>query len=427
MMRKNPLTPMMTGFLCGLLLAGLGGILWQFVLQNPDLNTSTRWIFTSFLCFVPVAFASAGYQFGRKRLDPPQQRVDGNFPLPNSLFSVFPDILMELDADGTVVSVHNGSPNIPGFSLDTIIGNHFSTLLPEEVVEDFNTQYEELRNESGVSGFYFDHQDGQNEVYHYEARLILKANEALCFVILRDITETKRAQQELLQSQAKVERQNGMNHLIATYHHELNNPLAVALGLTQVLQKEIEGNSKLQKVETSLSKVKDVIRKIGSIQDSSPESVKTTAYHEDRDMVQIEKANKEFIEFKRKLKVLVIDDSQDMLALFLDQLHQDGFQNVNAALSLQEAFDLLEKEQYDIALCDSALADNENNMLSKKIISLQGKTPFILLSTLAELSPEEVRRSGAVGFLSKPLEFASVERTILKALPLGLQFLGKAS
>ncbi|MBT4762369.1 MAG: GAF domain-containing protein [Bdellovibrionaceae bacterium] len=53
--------------------------------------------------------------------------------------------------------------------------------------------------------------------------------------------------------------------MITSLNHEINNPLAIALGLTRRLLKEDANNEKVQKLEKSLNRITEIVKKIDKI------------------------------------------------------------------------------------------------------------------------------------------------------------------
>lgn len=77
--------------------------------------------------------------------------------------------------------------------------------------------------------------EGTATLVQYNRRSVLQLN-------IREITERKRLEQQLRQS----EKLSALGQLTAGVAHELNNPLAVIMGYSQVIAKQADGNSKLK-------------------------------------------------------------------------------------------------------------------------------------------------------------------------------------
>ncbi|MGB9235326.1 MAG: PAS domain S-box protein [Terriglobales bacterium] len=87
---------------------------------------------------------------------------------------------------------------------------------------------------------------------------VTTATERLYTVILRDISARKRTEDQLRQSQ-KME---AIGHLAGGIAHEFNNYLAIIMGYTELLEREIIGNDPLR---TSLSEIKGASQKVASL------------------------------------------------------------------------------------------------------------------------------------------------------------------
>lgn len=86
--------------------------------------------------------------------------------------------------------------------------------------------------------------------------------------------ELKRLNSEAMHK-AEVET---INSLIITYNHEINNPLAVAIGLLPLLKTDDESNKdKIAKIHTALRRISDIVVKIKELPQNPIEKENYTA------------------------------------------------------------------------------------------------------------------------------------------------------
>lgn len=64
-----------------------------------------------------------------------------------------------------------------------------------------------------------------------------------------------------------------LSAMTVTYHHELNNPLAIALGYLRMLKQKNPELEELQRIEKALTRMSDVVRKIGVTAQNPVETV----------------------------------------------------------------------------------------------------------------------------------------------------------
>lgn len=104
------------------------------------------------------------------------------------------------------------------------------------------------------------------------------------------------------------------------------------------------------------------------------------------------------------LKILIIDDDQEILELLIETFSAEGHQ-ITTAISGYAAIRILEKNTYDIIISDYRMA-NGNGMIVLNHVSLMKKKPiFYFFSGQADVSIEECLKAGATKFFSKPFDF----------------------
>ncbi|MDR2162328.1 MAG: response regulator [Clostridiales Family XIII bacterium] len=127
------------------------------------------------------------------------------------------------------------------------------------------------------------------------------------------------------------------------------------------------------------------------------------------------------------LRVLVVDDSEDVLEYFLDIARRLKF-NCEAAIGGIEALSLIDTHGgYDIYFVDWKMPDMDGVELSRKIAERSVKPYVVVMISAAEWSEieERAREAGVRSFLSKPL-FPSLIADIINDC-LGLRELDAAS
>jgi DNA-binding NtrC family response regulator len=107
-----------------------------------------------------------------------------------------------------------------------------------------------------------------------------------------------------------------------------------------------------------------------------------------------------------KPRVLVVDDESSVLFTYKLILEQQGYAVV-AAVSSEDAKSAIEKQEFDLILCDYSL---EKQHTGFEVIAAarakQPKVPSLLLTGYATLETTEQARQNQIGVLFKPIDIA---------------------
>jgi DNA-binding NtrC family response regulator len=121
---------------------------------------------------------------------------------------------------------------------------------------------------------------------------------------------------------------------------------------------------------------------------------------------------------KRKLKVLIIEDEQDLLALFRDYLSGQGHEVVSCYLNANNILRDFEKNKPDICLIDYALPGDKNGIdAAIEIISKYPSMPILFItgheSKREDLLKHPVLQDKNVEILVKPVKLLQLEFAVL--------------
>lgn len=81
--------------------------------------------------------------------------------------------------------------------------------------------------------------------------------------LMRIYTHLKIA--DLSREMSRLREAEAVNAMIATYNHEINNPLAIALGSLKILLDKHRGDGEFSRLEQALWRIADVVKKIDGI------------------------------------------------------------------------------------------------------------------------------------------------------------------
>lgn len=123
----------------------------------------------------------------------------------------------------------------------------------------------------------------------------------------------------------------------------------------------------------------------------------------------VERMNKDFC---RKLKVLVIDDVRAPRHALRRLLAYIAIMNVVEAESGSEALKKLEKEEFNVIICDLNLGDMKGTDILHHVRSRSktAETPFIMMTS--DIDREdliEAKRAGVSGYMLKPFNVDKIQ------------------
>src|SRR5690554_1309201 len=115
-------------------------------------------------------------------------------------------------------------------------------------------------------------------------------------------------------------------------------------------------------------------------------------------------------------KILVIDDDRDMCLLLNRFLSKHGF-SVSEANTSKRALEIIEKEDFDLVLCDFRLDGMDGKTMLIKIKERFPSIPVIIITGYSDIKiAVEVMKLGAYDYVTKPLFPDEIILTIRKAL-----------
>ncbi|WP_404422233.1 sigma-54-dependent transcriptional regulator [Nibricoccus sp. IMCC34717] len=113
--------------------------------------------------------------------------------------------------------------------------------------------------------------------------------------------------------------------------------------------------------------------------------------------------------------VLIVDDEKHTRE-GLQQALEDNY-DVTIAASADEAFNLLEAEQYDVILTDLRMPGKSGLRVIDKALSLPSKPAVLMMTAFPNVETAvEAMKRGAVDFLTKPVNIERLEVLIQRAL-----------
>jgi len=107
---------------------------------------------------------------------------------------------------------------------------------------------------------------------------------------------------------------------------------------------------------------------------------------------------------EEKIRVLVVDDEESLLAVLSQVLSKNGYE-VTAAASGEEAWDIFQTDPFPLVITDIVMKEMTGIELLQKIKEMCPDTQVIIITSYASLDTAiNALRSGAYDYLFKPFE-----------------------
>lgn len=118
----------------------------------------------------------------------------------------------------------------------------------------------------------------------------------------------------------------------------------------------------------------------------------------------------------RKPSILIVDDDTYICNILGKYLEQQGFV-AQTAFSGSSAKNLIEKEDFDLVLCDFRLPDYDGLNILRFVKSKKPSVPVIIMTAYAEIKKAvELIKAGAFDYIAKPMRPEEVVQLINHAL-----------
>jgi CheY-like chemotaxis protein len=114
----------------------------------------------------------------------------------------------------------------------------------------------------------------------------------------------------------------------------------------------------------------------------------------------------------RNLKVLVVDDEEDLAEIICDSL-EERF-NSSFVTCAVKAFEMIESGEYDVIISDSHMPGMSGLELLDKVNSLERKVLFYLATGDIAVTEEMVKDKGGHGVFEKPFSTSLIVGKIVK-------------
>ena len=167
----------------------------------------------------------------------------------SGILEIAPEAIVSVDENQIIRLFNQGAQAIFGFTVEEAIGKHLGLLLPDRFTDSHGKHFEQFTRSSEVSRLMTQRgeivglrKDGTEFPAEASISKLDLGDQKIFTVNLRDITERKMAEQQLRQAQ-KME---AIGQLTGGVAHDFNNVLSVILGNLELVDEELEPDSKLK-------------------------------------------------------------------------------------------------------------------------------------------------------------------------------------
>jgi len=175
------------------------------------------------------------------------------------------DAIITVDEKQQIVVFNKAAEEIFRCSAAEVIGKSIDRFIPESLreihrlhIRNFGQTGVSTRSMSSPRPLAAVRSNGEEFPVETSISQVTTSSEKLYTVILRDISMRKRTEEQLRQ----VQKMEAVGHLAAGIAHEFNNYIAIIMGYTELLEREIVGNDSLR---LNLSEIKGASQKVASL------------------------------------------------------------------------------------------------------------------------------------------------------------------
>ncbi|MGZ7119785.1 MAG: PAS domain-containing sensor histidine kinase, partial [Methanobacterium sp.] len=164
-----------------------------------------------------------------------------------TLFNSTPDYTILVGVDGNLIDINKAAQEITGLSSYDLIGKNFTELeiLVDEEMPLHMEKFSQILKVETVDSYESRFVDKNGEIRYVETYLepLKKDNEIFAFdVISHDITERKKAEEQLKETIKELKRSNQeLQQFAYVASHDLQEPLRTIASFTQLLERRYKG------------------------------------------------------------------------------------------------------------------------------------------------------------------------------------------
>jgi PAS domain S-box-containing protein len=336
------------------------------------------------------------------------------------------DIVVGTDGDGTIIYYNDGAKKSLGYTAEEMLGTYVGKVYPS--LDEARRVMKAMRSPN---------HGGEGIVETFRTTFLAKSSERIPVAISGGILYDERGQEDGTIGFAKDLREILLKDQLATLgevavglSHEINNPLAVILNQTELLERDIARlagerdvsveEERLDAVRREISRISEILMRLGEM--VREESYETIDYIGPTRMIDLrtDRRRKRVPEQAlRGVRVLVVDDDLGICRSLREILESDGCQ-VEVAGDGVAALAALNRLSFDVVLTDVVMPNMDGYELYTAIQERRPDLPVLLMTSFHYDKDHIIKRSRMAGLetviFKKPVDPDRLRRRLIDAV-----------
>jgi PAS domain S-box-containing protein len=334
------------------------------------------------------------------------------------------DIVVATDRKGTVVYYNDGAQSSLGYRPEEVLGTFVGRIYPS--VEEAKRVMECMRGpEHGKPG----------SAESVQTNFVAAGGESIPVAISGTILYDDKGEEDGTIGFAKDLREILRKDQLATLgevaiglSHEINNPLAVILNQTQLLESDVLDlageqdcsveNERLDAIRREVARITEILHRLGEMSES--ETYETIDYMGPAKMVDL-RSRREWVQDERLqgLRVLVVDDDAGICRTLKEILETSGC-IVETAGDGREALQRLDAGGLDLVLTDVVMPNMDGHQLYLAVRERYPDLPVLMMTAFHYDKDHIIKRSRMRGLegviFKKPVDPGKLLQVIAETI-----------
>jgi PAS domain S-box-containing protein len=340
-----------------------------------------------------------------------------------------PDMIIATNAKGRVIYYNDGAEKNLGYTSDEIIGEFVGNFYPS--VEEARRVGEAMRSSE---------HGGVGVVDTLETAFIARAGEEIPVAISATLLYDDEGKEDGTIGFAKDLREILHKDQLATLgevaiglSHEINNPLAVIVNQTELLENDIARladetdcsveNERLDAIRREVGRISEIVERLGEM--VKADTYETINYVGPARMIDLRSQHRKSHEPDprlRGLRILVADDDRGIAKSLEEMLEADGC-IVETAEDGERALARLAEREFDLVLSDVVMPKMDGYDLYLQVKEMYPQLPVLMMTAFHYDKDHIIMRRGLDGmdgvFFKKPVDPDRLRHTIAESVDKG--------
>lgn len=336
------------------------------------------------------------------------------------------DIVVATEADGTVSFYNDGASRILGYSSAETLGEYVAHLYPS--LEEARRVMNAMRGEG---------HGGPGVCESFQTTFVSKSGEQIPVAITGAVLYDDDGDEDGTIGFAKDLREILRKDQLATLgqvaiglSHEINNPLAVVLNQTELLESDIADLAdeddisveveRLDAIRREVARIAEILERVGEM--ARGDEYATVEYIGPARMIDLRprgEARSEPDPRVKGLRILVVDDDLGLCRSMSEMLEREGCV-VETAGDGSEALERLEQRRFDLVLSDVVMPGMDGYDLYRAIQKRFARLPVLMMTAFHYDKDHIIKRSRIEGLrgvvFKKPVQRERLIAAIAEAV-----------